>query len=186
LFFNTLKILLDKKEQLFYNDFTDPLFLIFLRRELMTQHCELLELPWQPTLIVRTRTPVQGLPQVLGKAYGAIMQHMTELGELPHGAPFVAYYNMDMQDLDIEVGFPVGKPLPARGEVKPGEMPAGKYAATTFSGPYPEMGPAYDALNKWMQENGYQPTGVVYEVYLNDPTQVAPQELQTKILFPLK
>jgi effector-binding domain-containing protein len=37
-----------------------------------------------------------------------------------------------------------------------------------------------------MEENGYQPTGVAYEVYLNDPDETPPEELQTQIAFPLK
>jgi len=152
----------------------------------MTHKCELIELQLQYTLSIRTRTPVGELQQVLGKAYGSIMQYMTELGEAPSGAPFVAYYNMDMGDLDIEVGFPVINSQPARDEVKPGEIPAGKYAATLHVGLYNEIEPAYNALMAWMAEKGYEPTGVAYEVYLNDPGETPPAELQTQILFPLK
>jgi len=45
---------------------------------------------------------------------------------------------------------------------------------------------AYDALNQWVTENGYTPSGVVYEMYLDDPSQTPPQELKTLILFPLQ
>ena len=72
---------------------------------------------------------MQDLPQALGKAYGAIMQYLGELGMPPAGAPFVAYFNMDMQDLDIEIGFPVMQPLPGKGEVQASAIPAGKAAA---------------------------------------------------------
>jgi hypothetical protein len=44
-------------------------------------------------------------------------------GEQPAGPAFVAHHNMDMQNLDIEQGFPVSKPLPAKGEIQPGEIP---------------------------------------------------------------
>ncbi len=152
----------------------------------MSYQIELLELQPQPTLSMRTHTPVSDLPQFLGKAYGSVMQYLSELGELPHGAPFAAYYNMDMENLDIEAGFPVGKPLPAKENILSGEIPGGEYAAGTFTGPYEELSAIYDALNEWMQTNGHEPTGIVYELYLNDPSTVAPQELQTQILFPLK
>ena len=72
----------------------------------MSYKCELNEQATQPALSIRTRTPVQDIPQVLGKAYGAIAQYLGELGEQPVGPPFAAYYNMDMQNLDIEIGFP--------------------------------------------------------------------------------
>ena len=40
----------------------------------------------QPTLSIRTRTPVTNLPQELGKAYGAIYQYLLEIGQKPAGA----------------------------------------------------------------------------------------------------
>ncbi|MFX1446179.1 MAG: AraC family transcriptional regulator, partial [Promethearchaeota archaeon] len=67
------------------------------------------EIPSQPTLAVRTRTPVMNLPQEIGNAYKAIMEYLGELGVEPVGMPFVIYYNLDMQDLDVEIGFPVPK-----------------------------------------------------------------------------
>ena len=48
------------------------------------------------------------------------------------------------------------------------------------------MGPTYDAINASIAEQGCEPTGVVYEFYLNGPMEVSPQELQTQIVFPLK
>ena len=41
-----------------------------------------------------------------------IAQYLAEQSEQPAGAPFVAYYNMDMQNLDVEIGFPVTACLP--------------------------------------------------------------------------
>ena len=41
---------------------------------------------------------------------------MQEMGKQPAGVPYAAYHNLDMQDMDVEVGFPVSKPLP-EGEV---------------------------------------------------------------------
>ena len=64
---------------------------------------ELTEQPAQPVLSVRTRTSVGNLPQALGKAYGAIIQYLNEIGEQPLEAAFAAYYNMDMEDLDVEI-----------------------------------------------------------------------------------
>jgi effector-binding domain-containing protein len=110
---------------------------------------------------------------------------MSELGVPPAGAPFVAYFNMDMQNLDMEIGFPVMQPLPGKGEVQASQIPAGKAATCLHTGPYPEIESAYKALSNWVAEKGYTPTGVAYEFYLNDPGETPPQELQTQILFPL-
>jgi len=54
------------------------------------------------------------------------------------------------------------------------------------------MMPVYNAITKWINENGYKPTGVAYEFYYNSPLgsgaplEVPESELLTKIVFPLK
>lgn len=152
----------------------------------MTHACEVHARDPQPTLAVRTRAPVERLPQVLGPAFGAVMQHAGRLGAAPSGPPYVAYYNMDMQALDLEIGFPFAAALKGEGEVLACEIPGGKLAECLHVGPYDQIGAAYDALQKWIEAKGYTPTGTSYEFYLNDPSTTAPADLQTRVVFPLK
>ena len=152
----------------------------------MEYQCEMNDQETQPTLAIRTRTPAQELPQVMGASYGAIAQYLAALGEQPAGPPYCAYFNMDLKDLDVEIGFAVARKLVGKDNIKAGEMPTGKIASCVFTGPYVEMTPAYEALATWVEENGYEATGTAYEFYLNDPGQVPPEELMTQIVFPLK
>jgi effector-binding domain-containing protein len=115
----------------------------------------------------------------------AIEQHLESLGESPGGNPFVVYYNMNMEDLDLEIGFPVSTNLTGKGEIQPNEIPAGKYATCLHTGPYPELGAAYEALTHWVKEEGYEVSGVAYEFYLNDPNDTPPEELKTFLMFPI-
>ena len=152
----------------------------------MTYKCELVDQAVQPTLSIRTTTSIKELPQELGKAYGAIGQYMGELGEQPAGAPYAAYFTFTMESMDIEIGFPVGGSLPGKGEIQSGDIPAGKVAQTMYTGPYNKIEPAYNALTAFVEQQGYEATGVAYEFYLNDPGEVAPEELLTQIVFRLK
>ncbi|AEG58364.1 GyrI-like domain-containing protein [Desulforamulus ruminis] len=152
----------------------------------MNYPCELSDQPSQPVLSIRTRSAVENLPQVLGQAYLTVLRYLAEIGEQPAGPPFAAYYNMDMQDLDLEIGFPVAKALTGRNEIQPSEIPAGKQATCLYQGPYRQIEPAYQALMQWIQEKGLLPTGAAYEFYLNDPRETPESELLTKIAFPLK
>lgn len=152
----------------------------------MSYKCDLQEQPTQSTLAIRTRAAVQDLSQVLGGAYGTIAQYLGELGEHPAGPPFVVYYNEDMQDLDIEIGFPVARELPGRGDIQASELPGGKVATCLYTGPYEDIEEPYEALSQWMEENGYEMAGAPYEMYLNDPQETPPEELQTLIVFPVK
>jgi effector-binding domain-containing protein len=151
----------------------------------MTYQCELKQQPAQPALTVRMHAAVQDLPQALGKAYSAIMQYLGELGEQPTGMPFAAYYNMDMQNLDIEAGFPVARKIAGKGEIQASEFPGGKLASAIHIGPYEQMMSAYETLTQWIKANGYEATGVAYELYYSEPG-TPPQEIKTEIVFPLK
>jgi len=55
-----------------------------------------------------------------------------------------------------------------------------------YKGPYAEMAPAYDAMNKWIAEKGLEAAGIAYEVYYNSPAEVPESELLTKIMLPVK
>lgn len=152
----------------------------------MNYKFELTDQPAQPVLSIRTRTAVGNLPQELGKAYGAIIQYLNEIGEKPSEAAFAGYYNMDMENLDVEMGFTVAKPLAGKGEIQASEIPAGKQVSCFYKGPYSQMEPVYNDMMQWINENGHTPTGVSYEFYYNSPMDVPESELLTKIVFPLK
>jgi effector-binding domain-containing protein len=152
----------------------------------MTYNCELYEGEPQPTLSIRTTTSIKNLPNELGKAYGAIGQYLGQLGEGPAGAPYAAYFDFNVDNFEVEIGFPVAKSLPEKDEIKATQLPGGKLARCLYTGPYNKIEPAYTALTEYVKEQGHEPTGVAYEFYLNDPGEVAPEELLTQIVFPLK
>lgn len=152
----------------------------------MSYNCEVKEQSAQPTLYIRRRTPVQNIAQVLGKAYSEIEQYLAVLKEKAAGPPFVAYHNMDMSNLDCEIGFPVTKQLAAKGDIHAGTLPSGTVATCVYTGPYDKISPAYEELNHWIAEHHYQVKGAAYEMYLNDPNETPQSKLQTKIVFPVK
>ena len=152
----------------------------------MSYKCEVKDLSTQSALSIRTRTSVDKLPQVMGEVYSAVFHYLAESAEEPAGPPFAGYFNMDMQDLDVEIGVPVSKGLPGKEDIKASEIPGGKIATCLYTGPYSEIGSAYTALSQWMEDNGYEPTGVSYEMYVDDPGETPQQELRTEIWFPVK
>ena len=96
----------------------------------MSYQCEIREQAQKPVLSIRLNTPVQKLPQAMGQVYGRIAQYLNALGEHPQGAPFAIYYNMDMANLDVGIGFPTAKPLPGKDDIHSGAIGGGK--VTTF------------------------------------------------------
>ncbi len=147
--------------------------------------CEIKNLAAQPVLVVRTRTAAQNLPAVLGQSYVQVLQRLAHLGEDPAGPPFVAYFNMDANDLDVQIGFPVRVVLDGEAPVQADEIPAGAYATTVYTGPYSAIEPAYTALTDFVIAQGRSVGQAAYEFYLNDPANTAPEDLRTQIFYSL-
>ena len=80
----------------------------------------------------------------------------------------------------------MAKPFAGEGDIRASEVPGGKLGVALHTGRYSEIAPAYDALTEFVREQGYEPTGVSYEFYLNDPEETPQEKLQTQIIFPVK
>src|SRR5215204_5678169 len=66
------------------------------------------------------------IPELIDELAAWLKQHGIE----PQGAPFMRYYVIDMANtLDVEIGFSVAKPVTGDDRVKPGVLPAGRYAS---------------------------------------------------------
>lgn len=151
----------------------------------MDYRCELYDQPAQPTLSVRMRLAVQDLGTTMARVYPAIARYLAELGEPITGPPFAAYYNMDMADLDTEIGMPVGRALPGRDDITPSEIPAGRVARCVYTGSYSGLRSAYDALGVFCAEQGVTPMGVAYEIYIDDPGEKPARKVRTIVALAL-
>ena len=147
---------------------------------------ELKELVSRPALTIRTRTRVSDIAALFNKGYTAIALLLNEREKVPAGPPFALYYNMDMDNLEVEFGFPVGELVEGSGSIKASATPSGKAVTTLYIGPYEEVEPAYDFLMKWCADNSLILNGVACEIYLNDPSQTPPEMLKTQVSLLLK
>jgi effector-binding domain-containing protein len=150
----------------------------------MAHTCTIEQQPPLPTLCVKTRTPVTEIGAVLGKAFGEIMSTINARGAAPIGMPYVAYRNMDMADLDVEIGFPVSKPVAGAGRVEPGTLPGGAWASTLHVGPYADVGPAWADLQAFIRAQGKTAAPTGYEFYFDGP-DTPPDRIRTRVAFPL-
>ena len=149
------------------------------------------------TLTIRTTTPASKLPEIIGTSYSKIMEYMSRLNVEPMEEPFVAYYNMDMENLDVEIGFVVLSMPEGHQDgdddnndnedgIKFNIIPPGREISCMYKGPYAESAEAYDKLLEFAEQMGVEVTGTAYEYYYNSPAEVPESELLTKIVFPLK
>ena len=138
----------------------------------------------RPALSIRANTKVESLPALIGQSYGKMAAYLKELDEYLADVPYVAYHNMDMQNLDVEIGFPVAKALPGKDDIQSGAIPAGKVIFCMYRGAYQEMAPTYNEMQKWIEDNGVKPAGAAYEHYYNGPG-FPESEMLTMIVMPI-
>lgn len=147
------------------------------------------------TMVVRLTTPVSELSTIMGRVYGAIWGRLQSQGLVSSGPPFALYHNMDMEALDVEIGFPIApgdveNARAATGQAGPdtvalGTIPGGRVVSEIHAGSYETIGETYGAMSAYMGEQGLQPAAWVYEFYLNSPQDTAPEDLKTEIRFPV-
>lgn len=143
--------------------------------------CELEDLEPRPALTIRLKTKAGDIAEMFDQGFSAIASYLEEKGKKPQGPPFAIYYNMDMDHLEVEFGFPVEEGIDGNASIQVSMTPSGKAVTSLYIGPYEEAEPVYDALMKWISDNELEATGVAYEIYLNDPALTPPEQLKTQV-----
>jgi len=90
-------------------------------------------------------------------------------------------------DADIETVLPVaGNVCIEDQSVDLITLPAIRAVSAIHRGPYQEVGVAYTRLFEYMNEHGLELAGPSRALYLNDPEEVAEEELMSEIQLPVK
>lgn len=91
------------------------------------------------------------------------------------------------EQLRAFAGFEVTDTDPLPGDLEEIAMRAGPVARLRFTGPYAGLHRGYEYLyGRWLPGSGREPADAPpYELYLNTPMTVAPDDLQTDICVPL-
>jgi effector-binding domain-containing protein len=134
----------------------------------------------QPYMSITGLVTMQQIPQIADRM-PELFRWLGERGIEDAGPPFFKYNLIDMErELEIEVGVPVADVLEGDDAVRPGVLPAGRYAVVTHVGHPRQLVQATAALLDWAAKQGLAwdraPTdrgerwGCRIEVYRTDPT----------------
>ena len=142
-----------------------------------------------PQLVAATtvHTSLSRIGDDIGAGFGSLMMALGREGLAPSGAPLIVYPDVidEETDGDLEICVPVSAPISGDGDVYSRELEGGSMATTLHHGPYNQIGPAYHTLTGWISEHGHDIAGPPRETYLNDPQMVSPEELLTRVEFPI-
>lgn len=111
-------------------------------------------------------------------------EYLSSIDSLFGGEPIVCFHNMDLEHLDVEIGFPVANHINGSKEIKANLMPSQRIVSAIDLGPYEQQDPTLEDIFTWIQQNGYEMQGTIYYQYLNDTNRPA-SEFLTKMILPI-
>lgn len=118
------------------------------------------------------------------ESFRKILDYVSSLDALVSDGPIVCFHNMDMEQLDVEAGFPVAKQIMGRDEITSNTIPVQKGVTAIDLGDYVNQDPTLEELFSWIQNHGLRPVGDIYYQYLNETNRPASQYL-TKMFIPI-
>lgn len=121
----------------------------------------------------------------VGEAVTEISQLLAEAGSFPSSGPIVCFHTIDLEKLDVEIGFQVAETIAGTETITAASLPARTVVSTIDLGPYEQSDPVMEELLNWIPANGYQQAGGIYYHYLND-NERPEAELLTEMYIPIK
>lgn len=147
---------------------------------------EVVTLPEVHTVVVRGTVPSADLPSFFDRSFAVLGAALAELGTTPSGPAFARYARPPEDTSELEVGFPVDRPVPPRGDVVPSVLPGGRVATLVHQGGYDGLGASWDRLRAWVAREGSTPARGFWEVYLTVPAPDGdPAANRTALYLPL-
>jgi len=108
-------------------------------------------------------------------------------------ATMVALFHDDPEttpasELRSDAGILIPEAVPLPNGLTEKRIAAGRYARTTHTGPYTQLGDAWARfMGQWLPQSGNRVgQGSSYELYRNNPSNTAPEALVTELYLPLE
>lgn len=152
--------------------------------------CTVADVPEVPTAVVaRTDYPMYEMAALMDGTFSHLGAALAEAGITPIGPALSLHRRMPVDTADLEVGFPVDRPLegtltlPNGFEVRGSVLPAGRAALTSHVGGYGGLAEAWGAFTEQIGESSERMSFPFWELYVTEPTPEAdPATMRTDLV----
>ncbi|HEX6506963.1 MAG TPA: GyrI-like domain-containing protein [Chloroflexota bacterium] len=152
----------------------------------MTPHMEIVPLEPRPVAGIHATTTLADVGATLGRILPEVQRFVAAARLQPRGKPLARYYRYERDLVEMDAGIALDAPGDGDGTVVVGELPGGDAAMAIHIGPYSRMKKTYDELSDWIEQQGRQPRGAPWEVYVTGPsTEPDSHRWQTEIYWPI-
>jgi len=123
------------------------------------------------------------IADAMGSAFGEVFGFVGAAGITPLSMPMSVYLGMDPNILRFRGGVIVSDEDAAKAAapILVDHLPKGEAMMGVHVGPYDAIGDSHQALWKHMEDAGIASAMPVWEIYIDDPGEVAPDALRTEI-----
>ena len=158
----------------FYVPINGSLYELQKKEKQMSPTVKTTQQPDRQMLSITRYVNIDELPNHLRESYEQLAALVAETGVEQDGKPVAIYHGEVNEEKNgpVEVGIPIKTVPPVGGEIKSGTLPGGSIAHTSLTlrqAHFPEILGYYDAVYKWIEENGHQIAGSPREVYVTRP-----------------
>ena len=153
-------------------------------------------------LEIARNAPMWKIPKLLGNDFPRIDKQITAQGGSRTGAPYVRYMEIDWQQMrhcgplrmlwqmltskqPMRIGMAVAAPVEGGGDIEAVAIESLTCVRTIHRGPYQKVGDTYKEIVDWAEANDVELADYTMENYINDPTTVAKEDIETLILIPV-
>lgn len=131
----------------------------------MSTSCRIVTVERHLTAVVRADVPFGEIPQAQRSARTTIDAILPSLDVGALGRTCTRWTPPANGKLPMEMGMIVERPFPARDEVVPSDLPAGRAAFFLLTGPFDGLPKAWETLFGWCSAQKLTPAGINWEIY---------------------
>lgn len=145
---------------------------------------ELIQVPPMTLLSIRKMVPQNEFPKEYQHCFTSLSQRINDDHFNISAPPMVLFHSDEFTPLglDTEFAIPIKENVIGTRKFTPGLC-----LKTTLYGSYLELPSVYTKQREWVEQNGYESQDAVFEVYVNDPSEITNEnDLITEVYYPIR